>query len=539
MMGAGAILRSGARRVLLLRHTPALALSLSRPWWRPPELDAPSWPREGRDWGTRASYGTISMLTGAGARHPSYQPGEDYWHSVLSSLQESSHSAQTVTAAPTTFQVLEICPDGGLQQVAHTSRSLDLASRDVSLFTSKRSHAAISPRGGRTVLFINDLCRAIVSKDKVLLFPCRRRRHMTSIAASIRARQAAHPTRPFKLNALEALLNSTVKHFYNRAKQLSLLVTIVTSNVETFAAPDFQNLLPLQHSVSEAYQDVKELQEATTELVRDDKAIAVMCGWMDTTAGSECCSAEEWEMQAASMLSSYQLQIQVIEGMFEEMQDQLSNSRDVCQMQMASKRNYIIQTNLVLTIANLALLNCTLVSGFFGMNLTSGYEEVPGLFPAVIAGALTATALTFSGIYGFVAWRPRRRAQANIRQHSALRSLMVHHVDDVEDIVNYCIERTVSEETRKTTDITRKQFHELARAATGNLRRQMSTEEIELLFDFFDYDRTGKVEADSMHAMYEKLCEIPEEFAVPRSGMAKVFPGGTRHSLSMRSDDFE
>mmetsp|Transcript_40635 Transcript_40635/g.102861 ORF Transcript_40635/g.102861 Transcript_40635/m.102861 type:complete len:219 (-) Transcript_40635:5-661(-) len=218
MMGAGAILRSGARRVLLLRHTPALALSLSRPWWRPPELDAPSWPREGRDWGTRASYGTISMLTGAGARHPSYQPGEDYWHSVLSSLQESSHSAQTVTAAPTTFQVLEICPDGGLQQVAHTSRSLDLASRDVSLFTSKRSHAAISPRGGRTVLFINDLCRAIVSKDKVLLFPCRRRRHMTSIAASIRARQAAHPTRPFKLNALEALLNSTVKHFYNRAK---------------------------------------------------------------------------------------------------------------------------------------------------------------------------------------------------------------------------------------------------------------------------------------------------------------------------------
>jgi hypothetical protein len=43
-------------------------------------------------------------------------------------------------------------------------------------------------------------------------------------------------------------------------------VTIVTSNVETFASPDFQNLLPLQHSVSETYQDVKELQEATTEV---------------------------------------------------------------------------------------------------------------------------------------------------------------------------------------------------------------------------------------------------------------------------------
>jgi uncharacterized protein with von Willebrand factor type A (vWA) domain len=78
------------------------------------------------------------------------------------------------------------------------------------------------------------------------------------------------------------------------------------------------------------------------------------------------------------------------------------------------------------------------------MNLLSGYEEVPGLFPSVVAGAITASALTFAGIYSFVAWRPRRRAQANIRQHSALRSLMIHHIDDVEDIVNYCIEQTVS-----------------------------------------------------------------------------------------------
>lgn len=88
-----------------------------------------------------------------------------------------------------------------------------------------------------------------------------------------------------------------------------------------------------------------------------------MCACLDSHGGASC---EQWEEQAASMLSSYQLQIQVIEGMFEEMQEQLGNSRDVCHMQMSSKRNYIIQTNLVLTIANLALLNCTLASGFFG-----------------------------------------------------------------------------------------------------------------------------------------------------------------------------
>eukprot|EP00191_Tetraselmis_sp_GSL018_P023959 CAMPEP_0177623862 /NCGR_PEP_ID=MMETSP0419_2-20121207/29149_1 /TAXON_ID=582737 /ORGANISM="Tetraselmis sp., Strain GSL018" /LENGTH=67 /DNA_ID=CAMNT_0019124483 /DNA_START=732 /DNA_END=931 /DNA_ORIENTATION=+ len=66
-------------------------------------------------------------------------------------------------------------------------------------------------------------------------------------------------------------MSSTVSKLYSRARQLSLLVNIVTSNTESFASPDFQSLLPLQQTVSELHQDVKELQEATAEVLRDDK----------------------------------------------------------------------------------------------------------------------------------------------------------------------------------------------------------------------------------------------------------------------------
>ena len=81
------------------------------------------------------------------------------------------------------------------------------------------------------------------------------------------------------------------------------------------------------------------------------------------------CSSWQQPKHAAELeevLSSYQLQIQVIEGMFEEMQDMLSNARDITRMQMSSRRNYYVQTNLVISIANLALLNCSIVSGFLG-----------------------------------------------------------------------------------------------------------------------------------------------------------------------------
>lgn len=73
--------------------------------------------------------------------------------------------------------------------------------------------------------------------------------------------------------------------------------------------------------------------------------------------------------------------------MFEEMQEQLSIARDVTRMQMSSKRNYYVQTNLVISIANLALLSCTITSGFFGGQPANGAGKEEGYHPLMIVGS--------------------------------------------------------------------------------------------------------------------------------------------------------
>jgi len=442
-----------------------------------------------------------------------HDPGPEYWEDVLNKLSDVNQCVETDQVTPASFQVLEIRADGSLMQAVHTPADLGLHSRDVAVVTSKRIHASISPRGSN-VIFVNDYVRAIITPYKVMILPCWRRRHMVAVAEAITNRISTHSNNPFENNVLEALLSSSAKHFYSRARQLDLLVNIATSNTQALVSVDLHSMLPLQQTVSESYADVKELQEAVTEVLKDDKMVACIC--MKPDAGLK----DPEVHQTAAVLSSYQLQIQVIEAMFEEMQEQMSNARDITRMQMSAKRNYLVQTNLVISIANLALLNCTIVAGFFGMNLTSGLEDVPGLFPMAVGGAVAASALSFAGIYNFVAWRPKVEAQASIRQLAALRSLVVNHIDDIGDIVSYAMEHTHS----GATAIRRCQFHIIAWEATRRRSKTMSQEEVDLLFDFFDSNQNGAVEANEMAAMYEKLSEHPERMQHFGASRAKVNP---------------
>ena len=77
------------------------------------------------------------------------------------------------------------------------------------------------------------------------------------------------------------------------------------------------------------------------------------------------------------------------------------------------------------------------------MNLLHGLEEDPWAFPLAVWGAVAASGLSFWGVYTFVAWRPFRKAQESIRQLSAIRSLVVNHIDDIGDIVSYSMKHGI------------------------------------------------------------------------------------------------
>ena len=64
---------------------------------------------------------------------------------------------------------------------------------------------------------------------------------------------------------------------------------------------------------------------------------------------------------------------------------------DLVDARMDAARNQFLLASLCMSIASLSLTAMTCVGGIFGMNLTSGLEEAPGLFVRVTYGSIVGS----------------------------------------------------------------------------------------------------------------------------------------------------
>ena len=62
-------------------------------------------------------------------------------------------------------------------------------------------------------------------------------------------------------------------------------------------------------------------------------------------------------------------------------------------------------------------------------------QDDPNLLWLVAAGCTVASTMTFLGVYGYWRFWPNRRHQRRVRDMTALRDLLVHHADDLDEIL--------------------------------------------------------------------------------------------------------
>lgn len=58
------------------------------------------------------------------------------------------------------------------------------------------------------------------------------------------------------------------------------------------------------------------------------------------------------------------------------------------------------------------------------------------MFWPVVSTSVSASAVTFAVVYGYWRWWPNRRYRRRVKDMAAMRDLLVHHVDDLEDIMD-------------------------------------------------------------------------------------------------------
>ena len=90
-------------------------------------------------------------------------------------------------------------------------------------------------------------------------------------------------------------------------------------------------------------------------------------------------------------------------------------------MTLDHQRNRVLRVNLIISIASLGGVMSTLPAAYFGMNLDSGLEDIPGIFWPVVQGSV-AIGLCISGfMYMYYKFGPKRRYVARLRDMRSLR----------------------------------------------------------------------------------------------------------------------
>lgn len=428
------------------------------------------------------------------------------------------------------WEVVEFRVDGTALETWKTPEVLGLHPRDIHLFTGQSGlsqRAMIAPRGS-AILFRTDAAKAVIYSDRAVLFPSRRLSDTVRVAQAIKSMITQRSALPFELKILESLLSETALAFDKKAKRLGMVAETVLDDINRSfhaSAAELQRFIPIARKLTEMQHDVKETLEAIADVVNYDEGLQSICltervkmlasgppakvsGESGKKTGREAENTSQHQTRtphmrmATRILETYEFKLEQTNSTLTEMLETMEQTRTVWHMQLDHQRNRVLRVNLLISIASLGGLLCTLPAAFFGMNLDSGLENVPGIFWPVVQGSVITGLLGAGAMYTYYKFGPKRRYAARLRDMRSLRDLLYYHMDDIDSIIDAVKAEGI---------LNRSEFDRVVRAAVKG--RPMSQGEIALLFRVFDQNRNALVELSELVRMEELHDELNDNLA--------------------------
>ena len=195
---------------------------------------------------------------------------------------------------------------------------------------------------------------------------------------------------------------------------------------------------------------------------------------------------------ASRILEAYEFRMMGTHGALNEMLENMEQTRTVWHMQLDHQRNRVLRINLLISIASFCGLMSTIPAAYFGMNLDSGLEDLPGLFWPVVQGSIATGLFCGSLVYLYYKFGPKRRYAARLRDMRSLRDLLSYHMDDLDAIIDA---------VRVKGSLTKREFTDVVTAAVRG--KPMSNEEVALLFRVFDANKDAVLELSELMKLEE------------------------------------
>jgi len=235
----------------------------------------------------------------------------------------------------------------------------------------------------------------------------------------------------FELRALESILSTVCEMYRKRATLIAPLVDGVIKSLSASKTPlpnALHQLLPMKDHLSNFEIETTMTRDVLTELLKNDEdLLGLLLSEKRRRHGAN--PPIEAHRSAELMLENYCSQMVDISQEAYFLRKRIESVQSIVELTLDSHRNRLLHLSLQLNMGTIALSWTTAAAGFFGMNLASGLEQVPGAFWSVIVAATSGAGILFLWMNTVVG-----RMSPNVDVKQGDFDIVFMHLDEIQSI---------------------------------------------------------------------------------------------------------
>eukprot|EP00761_Pharyngomonas_kirbyi_P003948 gb/GECH01003952.1/.p1 GENE.gb/GECH01003952.1/~~gb/GECH01003952.1/.p1 ORF type:complete len:482 (+),score=82.34 gb/GECH01003952.1/:1-1446(+) len=342
-------------------------------------------------------------------------------HYTIGYLDKKKESSQPILDS---FQLIEFNEKGEKKNVekrrAEMYREFGLVGRELRALTSSLRTTMIYTRKDSIIFCALDT-RAIICSNRVYLLHARdpNTQHVSTLIESqlrsnreFEAEQRAvvaaggeeawYDRDPYEFQVLDILLKHITDMIDSEYEYLDLKVKNLLHDTTVHVDKSvIRTLLQLKYRLDGHAARVQDVYNALSEILEDDEEMADMYLTVKKQVGMRRRVDEHDEIEL--LIEGFSHQCEDLLNRVATLRSSISAAQDSINIELDSVRNNILHIELRIAVATLAVTIGGLVTGAFGMNLLSAYEEHPLAFYYVCGMVVVISIVMY-----FSLWRAAR-----------------------------------------------------------------------------------------------------------------------------------
>lgn len=300
----------------------------------------------------------------------------------------------------------------------------------------------------------------------------------------------------FELIFLEEILREVCVTYGRRLQLYEPIVDTVVTRVsnEMHAASGVHRLVPVKDSLQDFEMQVKSALTCLTDLLDDDEDMLGLLLTEKKEAKRLGKNIDYVRHESVELLlEEYSRQLAIVLEETRFLLKKVQSKQELVSISLAAFRNRMIRMNLYLSIGAVGIASSTATAGYFGMNLTHGFEESPTAFWNVVGGASFAGLLFVGGCAAYI-----HGTASNSRTMARLREIEV--LDGVLSPAKMgALDYTMKILAEKKIEMNKTEFQDSM--VDSEQFEIISEKEVDLLFGALDISKDGFLSTSDFRIM--------------------------------------